>query len=156
MPLYTFLPLINRHYHTHLFCILFLLQFPDLLHIKYYKIHRWPVTLQVTKQIQENSFISYVLSDQVWWCNIKQFLSYSKNYTGKFMRANSWHHKLFHFSLPFWIWKFMKKAKKLQKFEYLENEKSFLNEIKNISHSFSRAIIWWKHKNLIKNSRHKI
>ena len=32
----------------------------------------------VTKQIQKNSFISYVLSDQVWWCNIKQFLSYSK------------------------------------------------------------------------------
>ena len=31
---------------------------------------------------------------------------------------------------------------KIQKFEYLENEKSFLDEIKNIFHSFCRAIIW--------------
>ena len=33
---------------------------------------------------------------------------------------------------------------KIQKFEYLENEKSFLDETKNIFHSFWRAIIWWK------------
>ena len=32
----------------------------------------------------------------------------------------------------------------IQKYEYLENEKSFLDEIKNIFHSFWRAIIWWK------------
>ena len=37
-----------------------------------------------------------------------------------------------------------------QKFEYLENEKSFLDEIKNIFHSFSRAIIWLKNKKLVK------
>ena len=41
------------------------------------------------------------------------------------------------------------KRKKLQKIEYLENEKSFLDQIKNIFHSFWRAIIWWKNKNLI-------
>ena len=35
---------------------------------------------------------------------------------------------------------------KIQKFAYLENEKSFLDEIKNIFHSFWRAIIWWKIK----------
>ena len=29
--------------------------------------------------IQKSSLISDVLSDQVWWCNIKLFLSYSKN-----------------------------------------------------------------------------
>ena len=29
-----------------------------------------------------------------------------------------------------------KEGEKLQKFEYLENEKSFFNEIKNTSHSF--------------------
>ena len=29
-----------------------------------------------------------------------------------------------------------RKGQKLQKFEYLGNEKSFLNEIKNIFHSF--------------------
>ena len=49
-----------------------------------------------------------------------------------------------------------KEEKKLQNFEYLENEKSFLNEIKNILHSFWRAIIWWKNKNMIKNSEQKL
>ena len=34
----------------------------------------------------------------------------------------------------------------IQKIEYLENEKSFLDEIKNIFHSFGRAIIWLKIK----------
>ena len=33
----------------------------------------------------------YVLSGQVWWCNIKRFLSYSKNYICKLMQANLWH-----------------------------------------------------------------
>ena len=33
-----------------------------------------------------------------------------------------------------------KEGKKLQKFEYLENEKSFFDEIKNIFYSFWRAI----------------
>ena len=53
------------------------------------------------------------LSDQVWRCNVKQFLSYSKNYICKFMQANSWHHKLFHFHLPFWIWKVWKGREKI-------------------------------------------
>ena len=83
---------------------------------------------------------------------MKQFLSYFKNYICKFMQANLSHHKLFHFCLLFWIWRFGKEGKKLQKFEYLENEKSFLDEIKNIFHTFSRAIVWWKNKNLIKNT----
>ena len=48
-----------------------------------------------------------------------------------------------------------KEEKKIQKFEYLDNEKTFLVKIKNIFHSFQRAIIWWKDKNLIKNSGHK-
>ena len=47
--------------------------------------NEWPVVLQVTKQVQKNSFTSYVLSYQVWWCNIKWFLSYSKSYISKFM-----------------------------------------------------------------------
>ena len=37
---------------------------------------------------------------------------------------------------PFEFGKGGKEGKKLQKFEYLENEKSFLDEIKNIFHSF--------------------
>ena len=69
------------------------------------------VTLQVTKQVWKNDFISYKLSDQIWWYNIKWFLSYSKNCICKFKPANSWH-KLFHFylffHLSFWIWKIWK------------------------------------------------
>ena len=50
-------------------------------------------------------------------------MSYSRNYICKFMQVNSWHHKLFHFHLSFWIWKVWK-GKKSQKFEYLKTEKS--------------------------------
>ena len=52
------------------------------------------------------------------------------------------------FICPFESGKCGKEGKKLQNFEYLENEKS-LDEIKNIFHSFCRPIIWWKNKNLI-------
>ena len=38
----------------------------------------------------------------------------------------------------------------IQKYQYLDNEKSFLNEIESIFESFWRAIIWWKNKNLMK------
>ena len=38
----------------------------------------------------------------------------------------------------------------IQKIEYLQDEKSFLEEIKSIFHSFWRAIMWWKNKNLMK------
>ena len=83
--------------------------------------------------------------------DIKLFFCYSKNYICKFMQANSWHQKLFHFHLSFWVWKAWKVREKRQKCEYLENEKSLLeDEIKNIFHRFWRAIIWWKNKNLIK------
>ena len=67
--------------------------------------------------------------------DVKQFLSYSKNRICKFMLVNSWYHKLFHFHLSFWIWEVWN-GKKSQKFEYLENEKSSLDEIKNTFHSF--------------------
>ena len=67
------------------------------------------------KLLQKNSFICYILSDQVWWCNVKQFLSYSKNYICKFMQVNSWHHKLFHFYLSFWICKVWKGREKITK-----------------------------------------
>ena len=40
--------------------------------------------------------------------------------------------------------------REIQKIKYLENEKSFLDEIKSIFHSFWRAIIWWKNKNMMK------
>ena len=42
------------------------------------------------------------------------------------MQANSW--QIFHFHMSFWIcWK---EGKNSQKFGYLENEKSFFDEIK--------------------------
>ena len=44
------------------------------------------------KTSSKNFFISYTLSDHVWWCNMKRFLSYYKNYTFKFMQAYAWHH----------------------------------------------------------------
>ena len=39
-----------------------------------------------------------------------------------------------------------RKGKKIQKFEYLENEKSFFDEIRNIFYNFWRANIWRKKK----------
>ena len=42
---------------------------------------------------------------------------------------------------PFESGKCRKEWKKRQKFEYLETEKSFLDEIKNIFYRFGRAII---------------
>ena len=79
------------------------------------------------------------------------FLSSFKNYICKFIQANSWYHKLFRFHLPFWVWKVWQgRGKKKKKNEYLENEKRFLDEIKNIFHRFWKAIIWWKNKNLLK------
>ena len=54
-------------------------------------------------ETNSEKFLCYILSDQVWWCNVKKFLSCSKNYICKFMQVNSWH-KLFHFHLSFWTW----------------------------------------------------
>ena len=95
----------------------------------------------------------YILSDQVWWCNVKQFLSYSKNYIWKFMQANSWHHKLFHFHLLFWIWKVWKWRGKITQIWISQEWKELFRW--NKKHCW-RAIIWWKNKNLTKNSRHKL
>ena len=106
------------------------------------------------KTSSEKSFISYTLSDPVWWYNLKQFLSYSKPIW--VMLANSWHRRKLHFHLTFCIWKVWKGREKLQTFEYLENENSFLDEIRNIFHSFWWAIIWWKNRNFIKNRGHKL
>ena len=61
-------------------------------------------------------------------------------------------HDIIHYSTsicPFESGKAVKEGKESQIFEYLENKKSFLNEI-NVFHSFQRAIIWWENKNLIK------
>ena len=73
-----------------------------------------------------------------------------------FMHASSWHLNCSTFICPFVSGKCGMEGKKLQKLGYLENEKSFLDEIKNTFHSFGRAIIWWKNEKLIKNRGHKL
>ena len=50
------------------------------------------------------------------------------------------------FISPFESGKCEKEGKKLQKFDYLENKKSSLHEMRSIFHGFWRAIIWWKKK----------
>ena len=104
----------------------------------------------------QNLYIGYILFDQVWWCNIKRFLSYSKNYIWKFMQDNSWHHKLFHLQLSFWVWKVWKGSKKDTKILISRERKELFRWNKKIFHSFWRNIIWWKNKNLIKDSVQKL
>ena len=88
------------------------------------------------KQVQKNFFICYILSDQVSWCNVKQFLSYSKNTSASLWKSIR---DIINYSTstcPFGSGKCEKEGEKIQKFVYLENEKSFLDEIKTIFHSF--------------------
>ena len=54
------------------------------------------------KASSEKCIFSNVSSEEVWWYNIRRFLSYSKNCICKFMQTSSWH-ELFHFRLSFWI-----------------------------------------------------
>ena len=89
-------------------------------------------------QVHKNFFISYIISDQVWYCTIKRFLSYSKNYTCKFMQANSWHHKLFHFHLFFWIWKVWKGRGKIIKIWISREQKKLFRWNKSNKKHFSQ------------------
>ena len=97
--------------------------------------NKCPIALQVTKQFQKNSFISYILSDQVWWFNIKRLLSYFQNCICKFMQANSWHYKLFHFHLSFFIWKVWKGREKFTKV-WISRER--------------KELFWWNKKHFSK------
>ena len=76
------------------------------------------------------------LSDEVRWCNVNQFLSYSKNYICNLYKSI---YDIINYTTsiyPFKSGKCGKERTKLQRFEYLENEKSFLDEMKNIFPSF--------------------
>ena len=53
-------------------------------------------------------------------------------------------HDIINYSTSICSFESWKEEENLQKFECLKNEKSFLDEIRNIFHSFWRAIIWWK------------
>ena len=71
----------------------------------------------------EKLLYSLYITDQVWWCNVKQFLSHFKNHICKFMQVNSWHHKLFRFHLSFWIWKVWKGRGKITKIWISQEQK---------------------------------
>ena len=83
-------------------------------------------------------------------------MSYSKNYICKFMQVNSWHHKLFHFYLSFWIWKVWKGSEKITKIWISWERKEHFGWNKQHFSWFLKGFIWWKNKNLIKNSGHKL
>ena len=107
-------------------------------------------------EISSQKFFYYILSEQVWWCNIKGFWVILIITSANLCKPI---HDIINYSTsicPFESGKCGKEGKKLQKFEYLENEKSFFDEIKNIFHSFWRVIDWWKNKNLIKSSGQKL
>ena len=72
------------------------------------------------------------------------FLNYSKNYISKFMQAHSWYNKYSPSIYPFEFAKHGKEGKKLQKLEYLENNKTFFDKTKNSFYSFWWDIVWWK------------
>ena len=97
------------------------------------------VRLQVMKQVHKNFFISYILPDQVWRFNIKQFLSYSKNCTWKLMQTNSWQHKLFHFHLSFWIWKVWKGRGEITKTWISRKRKEFFRSNKKYFSQFLKV-----------------
>ena len=97
----------------------------------------------------------YIISDQVWWYNVKRFWvipkiasAYPKTASANLCKSI---HDIVNYSTctcPFESRNCGKEGKKLQKFEYIKKEKSFLDEVKYIFHSSQRAIILWKNKNL--------
>ena len=97
--------------------------------VPYLILHQWTKvqchTLFLFQDIKQNVLLCSYLDS--WWCH--EF----KDFSWINLKDNGWQGK--------------KEGKtKIQKFEYLEKEKSFLDGIKNIFHSFWRAIIWWKKK----------
>ena len=79
------------------------------------------------RKFQKNSSIGYILSDQIWRCNIKQLLSFFKNYICKFIQDNSWHHELFYLHLSFCIWKSVeRKGKKYKNLDTSRTKRAFL------------------------------
>ena len=105
-------------------------------------------------------FISYILSDQVWWCNIKRFLSYSENYTCKFMQTNTWHLNYSTFICPSESGKCgrgkgKRKGKNTKIGISREREELFRWNKKHFA-VFEGLSLGEKIKNLIKNCGHKL
>ena len=105
--------------------------------VPYLIFYRWTKFQCHTFFHSQDSFLSSYLDS--WWRDKLEDLSWIK------LWSNGWHEE--------------KEGKmEIQKFEYLENKKSFLDEIKdmfhstcfildeikNMFHSFWRVMIWWK------------
>ena len=97
--------------------------------VHYLILYQWTKfqchTLIPSQDTKQNMLLSCYL-DSWWRCKLKIFLGSTSKATADREKKN--------------------RRRKCQKFEYLENEKIFFSEIKNIYHSFWRAIIWWKIK----------
>ena len=79
------------------------------------------------KQGEKNSSVSYILSDQVWWCSIKQFWVASANLCKPI-------HDMQIFPLPFvlFLLENVEKKGKITKIWISWEQKSFLDEIKTL------------------------
>ena len=89
----------------------------------------------------------YVLSDQVWWCNRKWFLSFSNVTSANLCKAIQ---DIIDYA-SYWIWIVCKEGTKLRKFENLENRTSFFDEIETFFIVLERLLFGKKNKNLIRN-----
>ena len=93
---------------------------------------------------------------QVWWCDIKQFLSFPKIRSANLCKPIHYIVNYSTFICPFESGKCGKARKNYKILNISRTKKAFFNEIKNTFYNLWRAIIWWKNKNLTKNSRHKL
>ena len=92
-------------------------------------------------------YLIYTLSmDKVSLSYLFSFLRYQTKYVIKLLFRQLMMSQtlgfIFHQPLKKWLEGRKRGEDRNTKFEYLENEKNFLNEIKSIFHSFWRAIVW--------------
>ena len=107
---------------------LFFLLNPIPFNRKDYQKQKGPLLFRLQNKFKKIIFL-VALSDQVWWCNIKQFLSYSKNYTCKFMEF-----------LSFWIGKLCKGTWKIMKIWISQEQKElFWSNKKHFNHKFLKS-----------------
>ena len=122
--------------------ILFFLSNPVLFNGHNYEKQEGPGTSNQLHIRLQNKFrkshllVMYDLNkfDYVIWSSL--FLSYSKNSSADLYKPIHGIINYFTFICPSESGKCVKEGKKWQKFEYLKNEKSFLDEMKSIFHSF--------------------
>ena len=134
---------------------LFFLPNPVPFNKQIYQKQRGPGTsdqslFRLQNKFRKNCFISYKLSDQVWWYNIEAFKLFQKLhlqiYARQFMASYIIRLPLVVLSLK----SVDSKEKKYKKLNSSRKKCSFLDEIKNIFNGFWRTIIWGKNLKMIK------